>query len=425
MSHNIITSCRFCNSTNLTKYIDLGNIPLVNNLLDSPNEKCYSYPLRVYFCNNCYMSQLNCAVDPKILFEKYCYRSGMSQKFKDHCYNLAEDICSILQKDYLISNNCKQVVMDIASNDGSLLKEIKKYYEERPSNYNLDLIGIEPATNLCNTYYKGSNIKVINKFFNKETARDIIKNKECGMIKDYPTVITAQNVFAHVDNIKDFMDGIDELLLGGATFIVEAPWAGDLITKSAWDSVYHEHYSYLSITGMCNFVKQFDLEVAKIKYFDDIHGGTIRYYIRRCGYANINDKFEITNALYREKILFDNLSKVQQRIENIKENLLDYLNNKVIVGIGQAAKATVTCNFCGLNTNNVEYIADTTPEKQGKYQPGTKIPIVPFNKLENESREMLIFPWNWKNEIINKVEFINPNSKFIIAVPNLEIIKND
>lgn len=281
MKYKIIDKCRFCNSYSLQKYLDLGNMPLVNNLLTSLDELDINNvaPLRVFWCNDCGMSQLDCIVDPEDMFSNYYYRSGMSKHFKDHCEKLADEL-------ELAENGLQsKFIIDIASNDGTLLSKFFQFKK----------LGIEPATNLAQIA-NDAGINTYNAFFGYETALDVsMKHGQA----DY---ITAQNVFAHVPEPYDFMHGVKRLLKEDGALIIEAPWVVDMISNLEFDTVYHEHISYISVTGMNNFVKRFNMHIEKIKYFKDVHGGTIRYYIKNNTKQNscISHLWNIENAMYRE-----------------------------------------------------------------------------------------------------------------------------
>lgn len=421
----VIEKCRFCNHPNLMQILDLGDMPLVNNLLDSLDQECKKYPLKVFHCPNCTMSQLNVVVNPEILYSNYLYRSGMSQGFKDHCFGL---MCEIVSAPENLIKSSGIIIYSIAENDGTFLEQFK----DCPHVFG---VGIEPASNLCGIA-TSKNIEMVNKFFSYQTAMD------CSVKYGKADYIVAQNVFAHVHDIHHFMHGIKYLLNQDGTFIVEAPWAGDFIKNADLSSCYHEHLSYLSVQGMCKFVKQFDMVVDKIKYFQYMHTGTIRYYIKYKGKQDVSNLWEIENAIHREREYFEWTTSaewpypeysLQIRANKIKEDIFNevvmknalkskYNIEDQVVGIGAAAKATILCNFCNLMFPSIQCCFDNTPEKIGKFLPGTKIEIRPFEELKDDPRRMLIFPYNVKDEIITNVRKLNPNSKFIVAVPKLEIL---
>lgn len=394
----IIDKCRFCNSSKLSMYLNLGKQPLANNLLDSPNQECNTYPLEVYYCNDCKMSQLSCVVNPNILYKHYLYRSGMSETFRKHCEKLADEIIEKIPVSGL--------VVDLASNDGTFLNE---FGPTALSLKNIKTLGIEPATNLCKISNERG-VNSINKFFNYQTAMDVTLSHGQA---DY---ITAQNVFAHVEDVFGFMHGIHYLLKDTGTLIVEAPYVGDLIEKMDLGQVYFEHCSYLSVTGMKNFIKQFNMHLNNVKYFPEIHGGTLRYYINK--YPDISNLYQVENFCYRETFTEPLRNTLQNRIDYLKIELKNLIKNDMVEGVGAAAKATTICNYFEIK-NRVSRIYDTTPDKIGKYIPNTGIPIMNFKDIQYTDNKIIIFPHNLKYEIITNVRKLNPNAKFINLIPNL------
>lgn len=411
-----LTNCRFCGSSDLEKYLDLGMQPLANNLCDSFEEAILAkrFPLQVNFCKNCTMSQLGVVVPPEILFANYLYRSGMSQQFKWHCQEL---VCELSESEALCSDD---VVVDIASNDGTLLYNYSSCVKR---------IGVEPATNLCKIAEE-KGIKCINKFWDMEVAKEILS------LYGKATVVTAQNVFAHVDDVSSFILAVKEVLSEYGTFVIEAPWVGDYINNGDFSSTYHEHLSYISVKGMCKFIEQFGMSVHKIKYFNNLHTGSIRYYIRNNKSWNspVSNKWEIENAIYRESFINEKIIGFQAKTDIIKKNLFDILEKNVImcgkegnrsniVGLGQAAKATVMCNYFALNTY-IDTILDSTPEKIGKYQPGTGIKIESWDKLKHWQSKLnyLIFPYNWEKEVIKNAMKDSRAHRFISWMPEVKEI---
>ncbi len=397
-----VTKCRFCNSTNLRKYLDLGNQPLANNLADTREEALAAekFPLAVNWCNDCTMSQLTYSVPPEKLFKNYYYRSGMSNTFKQHCQDLIKDVNPTSDKFWV----------DIASNDGTLLSYVK-----------CKKLGVEPATNLCHIAER-IGVESYNDFFNCRSAENIVGQY------NYADVITAQNVFAHVDDIQDFIKGVRRLLNTDGVFIVEAPWVGDLLEENQFDTVYHEHYSYISVGGMKAFCANNGLVLSKIKYFQGLHGGTIRYFIKHGNQlTNLDDQWAISNVIFKESFLIDRVDRIQAHVDTLKKALTEYVQDSpyLLAGVGQAAKATVACNALGINSDMLSTIYDTTPEKIGKYQPGTGIYIRDFKKIpEDAPARLLIFPWNFRSEITRNVDKLGWTSYNVLTLtPSLHVDK--
>ena len=410
-----IYECRFCGSKDLWTFLDLGMMPLVNNLLNTKDEVHELYPLAVKNCRNCLMSQLSISIDPNVLYKNYLYRSEMSKEFKVHCEELSKEIVyKHLPTDAF--------VIDIASNDGTFLKTLK---EKNDDIYALDMwhacdslkvLGVDPAENLCKIA-ESKGIATCNRLFDYETALNIRASD------GEADVITVQNCFAHVNDIWNFMHGIKQLLKPEGTFIVEVPWAGDLVENCLFGQCYHEHLSYITVKGMYLFLEKFDMHIENIKYFTSIHGGSIRFYIKHGRkYGDVSNLFTLHNCISREDFLFrlDNLMGVSYRAGKGRIDL-DYHEMKNFVGVGAAAKGTILANFYNLK-DRMKVIYDSTPEKHFKYQPGTRIEIRPFEELKDESRDILILPDNWKNEIYKNIRKINQKSKIVVVVPNYEVM---
>jgi len=379
----LINSCRFCGSPDNTRYLDLGEIPLVNNLLNSPDEPEERYPLRVHLCNDCGMSFIDCVVNPEVLYRDYCYRSSMSRTFIRHCKELAREI-----------DEAGKFIVEIASNDGTFLGQVEKSTR----------LGVEPARNLA-AIAQANGIPTIPEFFDFQVANQIIEGRGCA---DY---VVAMNVFAHVDDAAGFILNINRLLKPEGVLIIEVPWIRDTVNNNDSGQIYHEHLSYVSIKGMSIFLDTMDMGIHLIKYFPDIHGGSLRFYIKK-GRGYKADPLEDGEIHYET---------YQARVDKVRDILLQYLKDEKIVGIGAAAKGCILCNYCHLE-NNMIAIFDNTPEKQGKHQPGTRIPILPMEDIAGVREKILILPHNFKDEIIANVRKLNPDARFIVAVPELEEI---
>lgn len=380
----LINSCRFCGSQGLTRYLDLGEMPLVNNLLDLPDEPHERYPLTVCLCNYCGMSFIDRVVNPELLYRNYCYRSSMSQTFIRHCQELAWEI-----------DEARRFIVEIASNDGTFLSQVAHSKK----------LGVEPARNLA-AISRQKGIWTIPEFFNLEVARQIIKDHGCA---DY---VVAMNVFAHVHDVVDFISNINKILKPDGVLIIEVPWVKDTVNNNDSGQIYHEHLSYVSIKGMRKFLGKMDMSISNIKYFPEMHGGSLRFYIKKGMGSN--------NAVTLDDGII-HYDTYQSRVDKVRDNLLNYLRDEKIVGLGAAAKGCILCNYCHLEKNMLT-IYDNTPEKQGKYQPGTRIPIRPMEEIARVEEQILILPHNFKDEIIFNVRKLNPRARFIVAVPELEVI---
>jgi len=406
-----LKKCRVCGNAKLTRYLDLGHTPLANsfitkNDLERQEDK---FPLRVVLCEECYLSQLDVVVNPEVLFKNYVYRSSISKSFQEHCRNLAEELnnCGLVNKNSLI--------VDIASNDGTLLKQFKERNK---------VLGVEPATNIGKIANE-SGIKTVEEFWNENTAKRILK--EYGKAK----VITAFNVFAHVDDIHSFVKGIKILLDKDGYFIMECPHLLKLIEKVEFDTIYHEHLSYFLAKPLQKIMELHNMRVAKIEEFE-MHGGSIRVYVEhkersdRSNNSMQNVIFKEERAgLYNKKIYLD----FSEKVKKIKETLVNIISNlkkegKVIAGFGASAKGNTLLNYSNINNHLIDYILDATPEKQEKWTPGMHIPVIHSNQLmERKPHYLLLLAWNFAIEIMDKTKpYKNQGGKYIIPVPKVSVI---
>jgi SAM-dependent methyltransferase len=406
-----IKNCRVCNGSNLKPYLNLGEIPLVNNFLSSEKDikNELKYPLIVNLCKDCYFSQLSGIVDPEILFKNYVYRSSISASFGKHCEELAEN----LNKSVLNKND---LVVDIASNDGYLLSFFK--------NKGNRVLGVDPAENLAEIANE-KGIETIPKFWNKELAKNILE--KYGPAK----IITAFNVFAHVPDLHSFVEGVRILLDKGGYFIIESPHLAELISKSEFDTVYHEHASYLLIKPLVKLMNDHELRIARVTK-EDVHGGSIRVYIE------LRDSPDTSNGSLNRIVeeeekqgLFSETpyDKLQKGSLIIRKNLIELLNKlnsegKKVYGFGASAKGNILLNFCKIGPDLIKGIFDDTPEKQGKFYPGVHIPVMSRSFIKEINPDyLLLLPWNFKEELISKTkDFKEKGGKYIIPLPNIEII---
>jgi len=404
-NYRLEQKCRICSSKNLKMVLDLGEQPPANSFIDQNqlNSTEFKFPLRLFWCSDCFLVQLLDIVDKEYLFKNYFYMTSASKPIVDHFKKYAQDV----YKEFLEGKN-DQFVVEIGSNDGSLLSEFKKL--------GTSILGIEPATNLSNLANQSS-ITTKNTFFSSQLSKEIIKSH-------HASVVVANNVIAHVEDLHDLMEGIQILIGNDGIFIFEVPYLLDLIKKLEFDTIYHEHLSYFSILPLLKLVKQFGLEIFDIRK-QSVHGGTLRIFVSKKDNYQINNSVNFfineENKLGLDKIEF--YHKFSTNVEELKKNLLKLLTqlkkeNKSLLGYGAPAKGNVLLNYCGIDTNFLDYIVDTTPLKQGKYTPGMHIPIIPPKNLKNTDVALLL-AWNYESEILLKEKmFRNNGGKFLIPVPN-------
>lgn len=407
--YKTIKECRACGSNELVSYLNLGNMPLVNKVLNQ--SEIYSekkYPLEVLLCGDCNLSQLSTVVDPSILFRDYTYRSSISDSFKNHC----EDLAVELNEDIL---NKGDLIVDIASNDGCLLKSFK--------NKGNKTLGVDPARNLVKIA-NDSGIETIPEFWTPEVANSVLK--EYGPAK----VITAFNVFAHVDNLHSFLEGASTLLSNDGNLIIEAPHLYNLVEKTEFDTVYHEHLSYFLAKPLERLARQHGLKLAKIKK-QEIHGGSLRYYLEKKNGKGIDGSVRKIIEEEKKAGLYEigAYLGLKRQVEGLKNNFSTILNElkffgKNISGFGASAKGNILLNYCGIDNNLIDKIYDDTPEKQNKFYPGVHIPISSRQNLLKDMPDYLVLlSWNFADEMMAKTkEYKEAGGKYIVPVPYLKII---
>ena len=403
--------CRICFSHNLELILDLGEQPPSNSLinktqLDNVEDK---FPLRLFWCKDCYLVQLLDIVNKEDLFKHYLYMTSASKPIVTHFTEYAKSV----SEEFLKEDD--PYVIEIGSNDGSLLREFKRL--------GISIMGIEPATNLAKLANE-SNITTRNEFFSSNLASNISKSKKA-------SVVIANNVIGHIENLHDLMKGIKILIDEKGVFIFEVPYLVDLIKKLEFDTIYHEHLSYFSILPVLNLVNRFGLEIFDIRK-QDVHGGTIRIFIskknnfkvKKCVQEFIQLEYEL--GLNNNEI-YNKFSKQVENLRNeIKKNLMNLKNDgKFLFGYGASAKGNVLLNYCDIDNNILEYIIDTTPLKQGKLTPGTHIPIFSPEKIDGKGNGdiALLLAWNYEKEIIKKeIKFQKNGGKFLVPIPSPRLI---
>jgi SAM-dependent methyltransferase len=411
--YKIVSSCRSCKGSNLIPYLDLGITPLANGLIKPENvgKNEPKFPLVVCYCKDCSLSQLNVVVNPEILFRDYFYMSSISNTFKIHCNTIAFDLIDTIKLSH------DDLVVDIASNDGCLLQEFKKM--------KIKTLGIEPATNLAkiaNSY----GIETLNHFWDTETAVKI--SKEYGGAK----VITAFNVFAHVDDVHGFVQNIKTALRDDGIFVIEVPYLIDFLEKHEFDTVYHEHLSYFLLKPLQYILEQNDMKIIKVKKYP-IHGGTIEVRAVKNNIHAKNVTSNIDDFIIVEKNLgfydVEPYLNFANEVKNIRKNLTELISDlrqkgKKIAGFAASAKGNTLLNYCGIDLNSIQYIVDETPTKQGLLTPGSHIPIVSMSRLESDSPGyLLILAWNFVEEIMAKTkQFKEQGGKYIIPIPKIQIV---
>lgn len=405
-----VSRCRICGGAVLDRYLDLGAMPLANAVRDpsetSPEER---YPLQVLFCPGCALSQLSVVVPPERMFRHYVYRSSVSETFRRHCAAFAAEA----EAEAALAPGA--LVVDIGSNDGPLLTAFR--------GRGFRVLGVDPARNLAVLAGAGG-VETLPEFWSRATARHVVEGW------GRPALVTATNVVAHVDDLADFLGGVAEALADGGLFALEVPYLADLVEKNEFDTVYHEHLSYFLLRPLLRAAEAAGLAPAYVRRIP-IHGGGIRLYLRRGRAAEAPQTVRATLAFEAEAGLYtmDPYRRFAREIDSIRRDLGEALRRlraegRRIAAYGASAKGAVLLNAVGATPDLVAYIVDDTPEKQGRLAPGTGIPIVPAERLEEDRPDLLlILAWNFVDEILAKtVAFNRDGGRYIVPVPALRYI---
>jgi SAM-dependent methyltransferase len=396
-------NCKITNST-INPFMSFGRMPIANGFLKKNDfQKEFFFNLEVGFSDKCSLFQLNEHPTPEQMFNtNYPFFTGSSEVMKKHFQKYSD----FIKKNY-IKNNSN--IIEIGSNDGTFLSNFK--------NSNLDYVGFEPSKNVADlANQKG--VKTINDFFNTKNL-DLVKK-----FVGNTDAIFAANVICHIPDLNNLIKAIDKLLSKNGVFIFEEPYLGSMFEKISYDQIYDEHIFIFSGVAVKKIFDFYDMElIDMIK--QETHGGSMRYVVARKNKYQINK--HVTKILDEEKK--NNLDNIESCLnfknncENSKITLTNLLEEHVvegkrIVGYGATSKSTTILNYCGIDSNVIEYICDTTKQKIGKYSPGMHIPIVDIESFRKDNAEVVyLFAWNHKDEILKKESsFSKKNRKWISHV---------
>jgi len=407
-----VKHCRVCKKKSLKRFLSLGNMPSVNNFLTAYqlNEPEYMFPLNVCYCSDCGMVELEEVVDPEYMFTNYVYISSFSKTMLKHF----EDLAAFLVKRFGL--NSSTLVTEIGSNDGTLLKFFKKA--------EVRVLGIDPAKNLAKVANEVG-IETWNDFFNAKLSRKIVKNK------GHSTLIVGTNVFAHIDDLDNVLEGLDIALSEDGVFVAEFPYLLNLVEGLQFDTIYHEHLSYFALKPLIHLFSRFGFEIFDVQRIP-VHGGSIRIFVGKRKAKRAPSKF-LNELLDLEKDtgLYDpcTLKKFAGEVKMIKKDLRELLmslrkKGKRVVGFGAPAKGNILLNYCGIDNRLLSYVTDNIPYKQGLYTPGTHLQVFPEEKIIKDRPDyLLLLPWNFKDEILNKLtDFRRLGGHIIVPVPRVEVL---
>ena len=413
MSHYNRKTCRACGGFELESFLNLGEQPLANGFLSAPSEFAEEkrYPLVVYRCKNCSLVQLLDVISPDELFRNYLYLTGTSETIAQHNKEYATAVVSEMKL------NSESLVVEVASNDGSLLTCFAKK--------GVKTLGIEPARNIAKTA-RSRGIETIDEFFNYDLAREVRAKK--GPAR----VVIANNVLAHVDEPIDFLKGCGELIEEDGHVIAEVPYLGDLLNALEYDTIYHEHLCYFSVIALMELCERAGLTIVQIKRMP-VHGGSLRVIAKlRGGDSSVQAQEVIELAAEERSKNYHNSGPYREfatavadhriRLLGLVNKLLD--RGKTIAGYGASAKGNTLLNYAGLNREHLKYLADRNSLKIDRYSPGAHVLVKPVSELDKDPPDfLLILAWNFADEIMEQqVGFAKRGGRFILPIPEPKVI---
>jgi SAM-dependent methyltransferase len=403
--------CRSCGRAGLKPVLDLGRVPLANALLTAQQlcEPEDRFPLELYFCPQCALVQIGETVPPERLFRDYAYVSSFSDTMVEHARMLVE---TLIGRRGL---GPASLVIEVASNDGYLLQ----FYKQR----GIPVLGIEPAANIAELAIATKGIPTLVEFFDEELARRLAAD---GRLAD---LIHAHNVFAHVPDPNRFVGGVKQVLKSGGVAVVEAPYVRDLIAKLEFDTIYHEHFSYYSLSAVEALCRRHGLMINDVELVP-IHGGSLRLFMTHAGCPAST---AVGALLAKEKseglLSFDHYRGFGDRVARLKQQLLALLHQlrakgHRIAAYGASAKGSTLMNAFGIDRGLIEFVVDRSHLKQGRFTPGNHLPILPPEALlERRPDYVLLLTWNFAAEILGQqVEFRRRGGKFILPVPEVAVV---
>jgi len=400
--------CRVCENS-FNKFIDFGMMPIANSFKSKIESNEENFPMSIGFCKVCMIVQLLHQPDPKKMFhENYAFLSSTSSYMKEHFNRLANQVI----KDKKLNDT--SFVVEIGCNDGILLENFK--------DKKIKSLGIEPSQNVAEIA-KSKGINVISDFFNQKVAINITKEFQKA------DVVLSANVICHIPDINSIFSGIKKLIKNDGIFIFEEPYLLDIINKNSFDQIYDEHVFLFSVMSVSFLAKKHDLELIFVEH-QITHGGSMRYTIGHKNKNRIDESvfrqidLEKKSGLHLEKSYLN----FEEKIKTIKSELVNLLNtlkskNKKVVGYAATSKSTTLINYCGITSEILPVIYDTTPNKYNTFSPGANIPIRPYSEFHDSKPDyVLLFAWNHSKEIMLKEEgFMKKNRKWITYVPEVRI----
>jgi hypothetical protein len=405
--------CRFCGADLCFTFVNLGMSPLCESYLSAEqlNQGEIFYPLHVYVCSNCFLVQLQEYVSAKAIFTEYAYFSSYSDSWLAHAQAYTEKMIA------RFGLNQNSSVVEIASNDGYMLQ----YFVDK----GIPVLGIEPAVNVAQAAIE-KRIPTIVKFFNQQTAQDLSTQGK------HADLLLGNNVLAQVPDLNSFVAGMKILLKPEGVITMEFPHLVRLMAENQLDTIYHEHFSYFSLLTVERIFAAHGLTLFDVEELST-HGGSLRIYARHSEDSSKPVCTRVPELRAREDSAgirrLENYAQFSERVLETKRNLLEFLvqakrAGKTIAGYGAPGKGNTLLNYCGIRTDFLDYTVDRNPYKQGKFLPGTHIPVyAPHRIRQTKPDYLLILPWNIKDEIMSQNAYIREwGGQFVVPIPQVRVL---
>lgn len=411
------TTCRFCNSNNVIKAIDLGYVPLAGGFFKKGTsskvlETEKTYPLTLNFCNDCYLLQCDNSISPDTLFKNYFYFSSSIGTLVTHFENKVMEIKSIIPK------KKHAFVLEIGCNDGAFIKSLQR------NGYKA--LGVDPAKNITSPLIK-KGLPIINDFFSEKLANTLVKKY------GHVDAIYSFHTMAHIEDMQSVIRGIKIMLKKDGYLAFEVHYLGDLLREVQYDMIYHEHQFYYSYLALKNFFASFDMEIFDVSH-TPVRAGSMMYFVqnKKGGKKRISSRVK---SLEQQE-LKQKLNKKEtylafsKYIEETRKNLLKQLTllkkqKKTIVGYGASGRGSIIMSYCGLSLDILDYVIDDAPAKQGSFTPGTHHKIYPSTMLTKKEKPdyAVLFAWPFADEVMKRNEkYTQMGGKFITPLPTVSII---
>ncbi|UOX86673.1 class I SAM-dependent methyltransferase [Amycolatopsis sp. FBCC-B4732] len=408
-----MTTCRLCGSTNTASVVDLGATPPCERFLTAEqlDEAEATFPLHLKVCTDCWLAQIPPLIDPGDTFTEYAYFSSFSTSWVEHAKRFVDSSVERL------GLGEKSFVVEVASNDGYLLKHVV--------GHGIRCLGVEPSVNVGQAA-RDAGVPTLTAFLSEETGLAV--REEHGPAD----LVAANNVYAHIPDVLGFTKGLRALVADDGWVSIEVQHLLTLIEKNQYDTIYHEHFQYYTVESARRALATGGLTVVDVELVPT-HGGSIRLWARPDAVAGEPSE-RMTDVLEREKAAglheLSGYTEFAERVTRVRLDLLKFLiearnDGKTVVGYGAPGKGNTLLNHCGVRTDLLQYTVDRNPYKHGRFTPGTRIPVLPPERIEADRPDyVLVLPWNLREELTGQLSYIGAwGGKLVFPIPHLEIVE--